>query len=56
MLPRVREAGAREMKREDSLPSTGNGQSTTYKSSADVNGNKGTARLSVALDSGEDVG
>jgi hypothetical protein len=50
VLPRVRET-----QRDDSVPGTGNGQSTTYKSSSDVNG-KGGSRLSVALDSGEDVG
>jgi uncharacterized protein involved in exopolysaccharide biosynthesis/Mrp family chromosome partitioning ATPase len=50
VLPRVRET-----QREESVPSTGTGQSTTYKSSSDVNG-KGGSRLSVALDSGEDVG
>jgi hypothetical protein len=48
VLPRVPQ-------RDESVPSTGNGQSTTYKSSTDVNG-KGGSRLSVALDSGEDVG
>jgi uncharacterized protein involved in exopolysaccharide biosynthesis/Mrp family chromosome partitioning ATPase len=51
VLPRVREPH-----RDDSLPSTGNGQSTTYKSTGgDLNGRDGP-RLSVALDSGEDVG
>jgi MinD-like ATPase involved in chromosome partitioning or flagellar assembly len=50
VLPRVREP-----QRDDSVPTTGTGQSTTYKSSSDLNG-KGGSRLSVALDSGEDVG
>ena len=63
VLPRVPEAQRvrepqrlPEPQRDGSTPGTGTGQSTTYKSSAaDVNG-KGTPRLKVALDSGEDVG
>jgi capsular polysaccharide biosynthesis protein/Mrp family chromosome partitioning ATPase len=52
VLPRVRDT-----QRDDSAPGTGTGQSTTYKSSTDVNGKKGKggSRLSVALDSGEEV-
>jgi uncharacterized protein involved in exopolysaccharide biosynthesis/Mrp family chromosome partitioning ATPase len=50
VLPRVRDTS-----RDEAVPTTGNGQSTTYKSSSDLNG-KGGSRLSVALDSGEDVG
>jgi capsular polysaccharide biosynthesis protein len=50
VLPRV----VRETQREDSVPSAG--QSTTYKSSSSDRNGKGGSRLSVALDSGEDVG
>ncbi|HEU4421599.1 MAG TPA: Wzz/FepE/Etk N-terminal domain-containing protein [Pilimelia sp.] len=52
VLPRVKEAAGRD----DAIPTTGNGQATTYRSSSDVNGSDGPARLRVALDSGEDLG
>lgn len=41
--------------RDDGMPGTGTGTSTTYKSTGDVN-RSGGPRLTVALDSGEDMG
>jgi capsular polysaccharide biosynthesis protein/Mrp family chromosome partitioning ATPase len=49
VLPRMPQA-----QRDDSAPTAG--QSTTYKSSSNDRNGKGGSRLSVALDSGEDVG
>jgi hypothetical protein len=49
VLPRMPQA-----QRDESTPTPG--QSTTYKSSSNDRNGKGGSRLSVALDSGEDVG
>jgi uncharacterized protein involved in exopolysaccharide biosynthesis/Mrp family chromosome partitioning ATPase len=53
VLPRVKEMTGRD----DTIPTTGNGQATTYRSSSnDANGSDGPSRMRVALDSGEDLG
>jgi len=52
VLPRIKELTGRD----EAVPTTGNGQATTYKSSVDANGSDGPSRLRVALDSGEDLG
>jgi succinoglycan biosynthesis transport protein ExoP len=51
VLPRIKDV----TKRDDSVPTTGNGQSGALASAKDSNGN-GAGRLRVALDSGEDLG